>query len=254
VVAANLTSGSAQSYDPGHGIRILEGVHADVILLQELNYLGNAAADLQSLTDQVCGPACVFVRGSGTIPNGIISRHPIVASGTWVDPNTNTRDFAWARLDVPGPVDLWAVSVHLLTSGPSARDAEATTILAQIQANVPAGDYVVVGGDFNTDSRTEAAILTLGARLSIAAPYPADGNGNGNTSAPRSRPYDWALVSPELRQRETPVLLGAAHFDAGLVVDTRVYTPIADLAPALVTDSGASGMQHMAVVRDFLLQ
>ena len=48
--------------------------------------------------------------------------------------------------------------------------------------------------------------------------------------------------------------IGAAQFANGLVVDTRVYTPLADLAPALATDSGATGMQHMAVVRDFLLQ
>lgn len=39
----------------------------------------------------------------------------------------------------------------------------------------------------------------------------------------------------------------------GLVVDTRIYTPLGDLAPAELADSDAANMQHMAVVRDFLV-
>src|SRR5205085_11524393 len=38
LVAANLTSGNFQSWDPGDGIRILEGLHPDVVLVQEFNY------------------------------------------------------------------------------------------------------------------------------------------------------------------------------------------------------------------------
>lgn len=253
VAAANLTSGSGQTYDPGHGIRILQGIHADVILMQEMSYGANSMTALRSLVDQVCGVECAYNRGSGTIPNAVVSRHPIVEMGTWVDPKTATRDFTWARIDVPGPIDLWAVSVHLLTSNPTERNAEAAALIGFLQANVPATDYLVVGGDLNTDNRSEAAITTLSARVSTTGPYPADGDGNDNTSGPRTRPYDWNLVSPELGLKETPVLIGAASFFAGLVVDTRVYTPIEDLAPALVTDSDAPSMQHMAVVRDFLL-
>jgi endonuclease/exonuclease/phosphatase family metal-dependent hydrolase len=240
-----------QSYDPGEGIRILEGVHPDVILMQEMNYGDNSQAKLQDLVTQVCGATCVYVRGSGTIPNGVVSAYPILASGTWTDPKTTTRDFTWARIDVPGPIDLWAVSVHLLTSSTIDRDQEAMAIVTQLAANVPAGDYLVLGGDFNTDVRTEPMLTTLSARFVTAAPYPVDQNGNDNTSKPRTRPYDWNLASPELAARETPVVIGAAMFAHGLVVDTRVYTPITDLAPALAGDSGATGMQHMAVVRDF---
>ncbi|MFT3765871.1 MAG: endonuclease/exonuclease/phosphatase family protein [Minicystis sp.] len=254
IAAANLTSGTMQSYDPGNGIRILQGVHPDVVLLQEMNYGDDSTTKLRALVDAMCGVECVYNRGMGNIPNGVLSRYPILESGTWTDPKTTTRDFTWARIDVPGPHDLWAVSVHLLTSNPTERDAEAASIVAQLQAKVPAGDHVVLGGDFNTDVRTEIAISTLSAIFSTAAPYPADGNGNGNTSGPRTRPYDWLLASPGLRALEAPVIIGAAHFDAGLVVDTRVYTPLADIAPALANDSGAQGMQHMAVVRDFLLQ
>lgn len=113
---------------------------------------------------------------------------------------------------------------------------------------------MVVGGDFNTSSRTEAALGTFSSRLSTAPPYPADDNGNGNTNASRSKPYDWVLPSPGLRAKEVPVVIGAAQFEAGLVVDTRVFSPIGDLAPAATSDSAAPEMQHMAVVRDFFLE
>ena len=254
VVAANLSTGNYQTYDPGEGIRILKGVHGDVVLMQEMSYGGNTAPQLRALIDEVCGVECAFTRGSGQIPNGVVSRYPILDAGTWTDAKVSNRDFVWARLDVPGPRDLWVVSVHLLTSNPVARNAEAAKIIAQLDAKVPPGSLVVVGGDFNTVTPAEPAMVTFGARLSTAPPYPADGNGNTNTNGPRSKPHDWVLPSLELRARETPVVIGAAHFDTGLVVDTRVYTPIADLAPALVGDSGAPSMQHMAVVRDFLLQ
>jgi hypothetical protein len=49
------------------------------------------------------------------------------------------------------------------------------------------------------------------------------------------------------------VVIGAASFAPGLVFDSRVYTPLSDVAPVVVGDSGASGMQHMAVIRDFAL-
>lgn len=254
IAAANLTSGNNQSYDPGPGMHILGGVHADIVLMQEMNYGDNSTTALRALVDGACGTACDFTRGSGMIPNAVLSRYPILESGTWTDASVSNRDFTWAHIDVPGPIDLWAVSVHLLTTNPTLRDTEASSIVQQIQANVPAGDYVVVGGDFNTDVRAEPCITTFDAVLSTASPYPADGNGNDKTSGPRTRPYDWVLVSSPLRAREAPVAIGAAQFATGLVVDTRIYTPIADLAPALVGDSGAPNMQHMAVVRDFLLE
>lgn len=253
IAAANLTTGNSQSYDPGEGIRILQGIHADVVLMQEVNIGIDGVDDLRQLTDDICGQECTMARGSGQIPNAVISRYPVLEAGVWVDPEVTNRDFAWARLDVPGPVDLWAVSVHLLTSNESERDAEAAALIAAIEAVVPATDFLVMGGDFNTHARDEPALATLGARFSVAAPYPVDGLGNEFTNGPRTKPYDWVLASPGLRTLETPVLIGAAQFDVGLVVDTRVYTPLIDIAPAELGDSGASNMQHMAVVRDFLL-
>jgi hypothetical protein len=115
------------------------------------------------------------------------------------------------------------------------------------------GDYVVLGGDFNTSVRTEPAITSLSQVLVTGEPYPTDLGGLSGTNASRSKPYDWVLGNPALDALEVPVVIGLNEFPAGFVADTRVYTPIADLAPALTSDSAATNMQHMAVARDFSL-
>lgn len=254
IVAANLTSGNNQKWDLGHGIRILQGVHGDVLLVQEMNYLSSSATDLRSFADQVCGTECDYVRGptaTSGIPNGIVSRFPMIASGSIVDPYTTNRTFVWARIDVPGPLDLYAFSVHLLTSGALNRNNEAIALNTAIASMVPANDLLVVGGDFNTDTRDEAALMTLSSNFVTSAPYPIDQAANDHTNGPRTKPYDWVLVDSDLDALSIPVQIGSNLFPDGLVVDTRVYTPLSDLSPALMTDSGATNMQHMAVVRDF---
>jgi endonuclease/exonuclease/phosphatase family metal-dependent hydrolase len=252
LMAANLTSGTAQSYTPGEGARILQGTHPDVVMLQEFNYGGNTAAEIRSFIDTAFGTSFSYFREAGAqIPNGVVSRYPILAAGEWDDPRVTNRDFAWARIDIPGPVDLWAISVHLLTTSTTERNLEAQSLVSFIQANVPAGDYVAIGGDYNTSSRTEACITTLSQVVTTAGPYPADRNGNSFTNAARAKPYDWMLVSSGLQALKTATDLGASSFANGLVADTRVYSPIAELSPALTGDSGATNMQHMGVVRDF---
>jgi endonuclease/exonuclease/phosphatase family metal-dependent hydrolase len=254
-MSANLSSGNAQSYDPGHGQRIMQALGADVVMVQEFNFGANSASDLQGFVTATFDGGYTYARGSGTIPNGVISRYPIIATGEWADANANgTRNFTWAQVDLPGPRDLWVVSLHLLTSGAGKRDAEATAIVAQLTANVPAGDFILLGGDFNTDARSEACVATLGARLVVGGDQPADQAGNGGTNTGRTKPYDWVLASPCLAANQAPVVVGSNQFDAGLVVDTRVYAPITDLAPAQVGDSAATNMQHMGVVKDFVIQ
>jgi hypothetical protein len=115
------------------------------------------------------------------------------------------------------------------------------------------GDYLVIGGDFNTSSRSEAAFSTFSQVVTTAAPYPADRNGNTNTNASRGSPYDHVLVDSDLRQYQVATVIGGSTFSAGLVADTRVYSPISEISPALSGDSGASNMQHMAVIKDFLI-
>ncbi|MFY1831479.1 lamin tail domain-containing protein [Myxococcus fulvus] len=254
LMAANLSSGNGQDYDPGHGLRIFQGTDADIVMIQEFNYKTDSAADLRSFVDTAFGPGFSYYREAGAqIPNGIISRYPIIASGEWDDPQVTNRDFAWARIDIPGPKDLWAVSVHLLTANASTRNTEAVSLVSRIQANIPAGDYLVIGGDLNTGSRSESCFGTLSQVVTTASPYPADRNGNTNTNAGRNSPYDHVLVDSDLRPYQTAVVIGGSSFANGLVVDTRVYSPIGELSPALSGDSGASGMQHMGVIKDFLI-
>jgi endonuclease/exonuclease/phosphatase family metal-dependent hydrolase len=257
LVEGNLSTGNNQSYDPGEGIRIFKGINADVAMVQEMNYGSDSTTAIRSFVDQAFGTTYSYFRestsGPGTIPNGIVSRYEILDQGEWVDASVSNRKFAWVRLDIPGDVDLFAVSVHLLTSNDAARNVEANALVNLFMANVPAGDFIVLGGDFNTTNRLETCVTTFAQVFDDAAPYPVDNLGDENTNGPRSRPHDWLIVDPMLNALETPVAIGAHTFAHGLVVDTRVYTPIADLAPAVAGDSGANGMQHMAVVRDFAL-
>jgi endonuclease/exonuclease/phosphatase family metal-dependent hydrolase len=183
----------------------------------------------------------------------VISRYPILDAGVWDDPESDNRELVWARIDVPGTRDLIAISVHFVTGSSEERDIEAQALVGHIEGHLDEGDYVVLGGDFNTDVREEAAIATLATVLDMAAPWPVDTLGEGNTSANRSKPYDWVVVDAELDARTIPVVIGAQSFADGLVVDTRSYTPLVDLAPAQLGDSGADSMQHMAVVRDFAI-
>ena len=251
LMAANITSGNAQSYDPGHGIRIFQGTKPDVVMIQEFNY---TSGSIRSFVDTAFGPNFYYYRETGAqIPNGVISRYPIIAAGEWTDTQVSNRDFAWARIDIPGPKDLWVVSVHLLTSGSGVRNTEATNLVNYIKANIPAGDYLAIGGDFNTDSRSEACFSTFSQVVTTSGPYPADKNANVNTNAGRTKPYDHVLVDSDLRAYQTATVIGSSTFSAGLVVDTRVYSPLSDISPAQSGDSGSTNMQHMAIIKDFLL-
>lgn len=267
LMAANLTSGTNQSYTDGPGIRIMTGCKPDVVMIQEFNYKSYTSSDLQEMANLVIygtanhTPNAYYYRGTGSIPNGIISKYPFVSSGQWDDTYMTDREFVWARIDIPGSIDLWAVSIHIKASSDSTsktkRTNEATLLKSYIEANVPAGLYLAVGGDYNTYSNstsTEPCLAVFGQFTVFPDPngnYPADRNGNIYTNAGRTSPYDRILVNSALHVLQTPVIFGSNTFTWGLVADTRVYNPIADLAPALSTDSGVTNMQHMGIVRDF---
>ena len=258
IMAANTTSGNFQSYlAPGE--RIFQGLAPDIVLINEFK-IGSPASDSTSITnawvEETFGSEFQWHRESGgeQIPNGIISRWPIIQSGQWTDPEVSNRDFAWARIDLPGDKDLWAVSVHFLTSNATDRRNEAQALLAGISSqNIPATDYIIIGGDFNTRSRTESAINELASIVDTSGPYPIDNNGDGDTNANRNEPYDWVLASPNFDTLETPLTIAGNTFTNGLVFDSRIYTPLSAVSPVQQTDSDASMMQHMAVLRDFIL-
>lgn len=260
VVAANLTSDNRQTYSPdngnhsnpeGAGARILKALRPDLVLIQEFN----TSIPARQWVNATFGKSFSFAREQGAgIPNGIISRHPILASGEWDDPDLDNRDFAWARIGLPGERELWAVSVHLHAGKPSIRRRQAAVLLDRIRKHVPAGEMLVVGGDLNLRSEDEACLELLGSLLQLPDTPPCDQAGNPNTNSPRNRPYDWVLANPALHARAAPVRFGGHDFPHGLVLDTRVFQPAAALAPATRNDSALAQMQHMAVVRDFLLK
>jgi endonuclease/exonuclease/phosphatase family metal-dependent hydrolase len=252
LMAGNITSGTAQAYELP-GTRIFQGLRPDIAMIQELNVGNNTTAEIRAWVDTTFGASFHLFRESGAqIPNGIVSRYPILQSGIWQDTESPNREFAYARIDLPGTKDLWAISVHLLTDD-ARRPAEATELVGYINANVPAGDYLVIGGDFNSDTRTETAITTLGQVVNVAAPFPVDQAGDGDTNAGRDKPYDWVMFDNDLNALRTPVTIGAASFPNGLVFDSRVYTPLSDVSPVVMSDSAAVNMQHMGVVKDILL-
>ncbi|NCA83271.1 MAG: hypothetical protein EOM72_11090, partial [Opitutae bacterium] len=257
VVAANITSGSYQRYeDPGQ--RILQALCPDVVLLQEFNVTN---ATYRSWVDQHFGTNFdYYVESGAQIPNGIVSRFPIIASGEWDDPKVSNRDFAWATIDLPGTKDLHVVSVHLLTTSSSIRAEEAAELRDRIVAAgwLPDG-YVVVGGDFNISSRGEAAISTLSSVVTDAKqPADQDNESNSkNTNSGRTSPYDLVLPSTNLNARHRTFAFWGYTFTNGMVFDTRssYVTWAGGLPPpALATDSSASQMQHMAVVKVFEIE
>jgi endonuclease/exonuclease/phosphatase family metal-dependent hydrolase len=254
-VAANLTSGGNQAYQVGGpGSRILQGLRPDIVLLQEANVGFNTDAEFSDWVLRTFGQGFYFFRGQGDqIPNAIISRYPIVESGEWDDPGVGNRDHVYARIDLPGDRDMLAVSVHLYSKEENVRAAESADIVQRVVAERNPNDYVVVGGDFNTVSRDEQALSTLGTVVDMNEPFPADSQGNENTNHNRNKPYDGVYMDEDLEAREVPVVVGSQRFPGGLVVDTREIPDIGAIVPAARGDSDAPEMQHNAVVRDVVL-
>ena len=259
VIAANLTSDKQQSYSPdngnhsnpeGAGARILKALKPDVILIQEFN----TTMPTRQWVNATFGKDFHFFREETKgIPNGIISRYPIAASVEWDDPVLDNREFAWARIRLPGDRDLWAISVHLHSKNATSRAKQTTALLEAVQKNVPAGSLVLLGGDFNTRTTGEPCFPLMAKSFVVPDKPPHDGMGNISTNSPRNRPYDWVLASPALDKHEVPVALAGIEFDGGLVFDSRVFEPLAKVPPVQATDSALQMMQHMAVVRDFRL-
>ncbi len=267
IVAANLTSGNGQSYDPGHGIDILDGLNPDIVLVQEFNYGGNSASDYLDFAQTVAGAQYWAVDDSGfQIPNGVVSRWPITGSGYWDDPYLSNRELMWATIDIPGNVDLMVVSVHLHTSPSSDQVGAAVVIVNKVKAHRTAnpGKYMyVVGGDFNGTSSVSTSGFGKDGVFMVDPPDPVDDDANPNTNSNRSKQYDYVLCDPALCAYQVPVVFPSSTdatfrvYPDGLVFDTRTFTQaVLDkyFSPASTGDSAASNMQHMAVVKDFLIK
>ena len=259
IMAANITSGNLQSYEAA-GIRIFQGLKPDIVAIQEFQYGGSTASnDLRTLVNTAFGSEFSFYcEPNNGIPNGIVSRWQIVSNGWWEDPFVSDREFAWAQIDLPGTNDLYVVSVHLYGSGSASdRGVEANIVKAHILTNFPANAWVVVGGDFNAGSRSEACVNNFKTILSDS-PIPTDreSGGNDNTNENRNKPYDYLLASFSFTNQQVDVVVGPNTFPKGLVFDTTDYAntyTLSAVVPVQSGDSHVSGMQHMAVIKDFLI-
>ncbi|MGD9874294.1 MAG: hypothetical protein AB7T27_08475 [Kiritimatiellia bacterium] len=251
IMAANISDGASQAYDAA-GIRTFQGLKPDVVCIQEFNY----SSGLRTLVDTAFSTGHYYYceGGSEQIPNGIISKYPIISSGEWEDTYVSNRDFAWAIIDIPGTQDLYVVSLHILTSSSTDRNNEATLLRSYITNNWPANILLAIAGDFNTVNRSEVCLTTLSS-LVTDDKQPRDQNGDMDTEAalPRDYDYDYVLPSTLLNAKHTTTIVSGVSFPYGIVFDPRLSAWGSSLpSPVLSTD--ADTMQHLAVMKTFQLE
>ena len=260
VMAANITSGANQEYEaPGN--RIFQALCPDVALVQEFNMTnGTSEAVYRAWVDQTFGTNfsyCHEPLASANIPNGIVSRWPIVEYGEWDDTTLSDRDFVWAKIDLPGDKYLYAVSLHIKASSgyESQRTTETRMLTNYIaQAGWSTNDYLAIGGDFNLQTRTETALAVLTAKVVSDSHQSADQVGNKNTNSGRDNPYDLVLPSPNLDLRHRTYYFGGYSYANGIVYDTRITWASGLPSPSLSADSAAANMQHMGAMKIFELE
>lgn len=254
IAISNTTSGIYQSYDPGHGIRLMQGVNADILLVQECQYGSNTSSDLQAFNNLLLGSGYYSI-GSGSLPNCIISRYPIINEGSIVDPAVSNRDIRWAVVDIPGYTNLIAYSVHFstdLSSAYTAFELIKDHVSSQLAASEPGNYYFMVGGTFWGNLSTTSSMLANSV-FEMPTSLPMDDYGVTGTNAARSNPDDYLIFDASLNNLEIPTTYGDGNlYQSGMVFDSRNYDQTTLdwwFSPTLTTDSGALNMQHMIVVR-----
>ncbi|MEY4386678.1 MAG: hypothetical protein RLY20_1961, partial [Verrucomicrobiota bacterium] len=108
IATANISSGPDQAYEQA-GRDILKGLKPDIVAIQEFKAsalpAGTNDTNMRALVDECFGTNFSYfkqTKAGYSIPNGIISRWPIIASGSWDDtavPTITDRSFAWAQID-----------------------------------------------------------------------------------------------------------------------------------------------------------
>lgn len=263
MMGANITSGQAQAYEI-EGIRIFQGVKPDIVMIQEFNY---ESGTRRNLVDTAFGSQFYYHVGKGDIPNGIISKWPILETGKWDDNAIDNRDLDWAIVDIPGDRDLFVISVHLRAGADVDQQRGAQVItkkIVAIKAAKPNRYYFVVGGDFNGDASIDDKAFGSyygDPVFNIEEPFPVGEDGKPNTNFNRKKPYDFILAGIDLQPFHEPLVITNPNddtdflqYDDGLIFDTRdfdQYMLDAYFYPALEKDSSAPSMQHMAIVKQF---
>ena len=261
IMAANITSGRYQRYE-GPGIRIFQALKPDICCVQEFNYDGS----IHDFVNEAFGKDYTYYRESyDGIPNGVIFRKEfkVLDKGSWDDPQIDNRGITYVRLDVPGDNNphIFVISVHLSTKGKK-QVAAANAIRADLCAyfhvsdremdKIP--DYLVIAGDFNAGSR-QAGVIQILKRDGLVEdrPIPVDSNTNSGTNSSRRKSHDFVLTNELLTQHISVLQIKDQVFTNGIVFDSRVFKPLSDVAPVQQHDSASSNMQHMAVMKVFLI-
>lgn len=252
MMSANL-AGDSQSYSQA-SIRIFQGLKPDIVAIQEFNYLNNTQNDISGFINLAFGTNFFHYRETNseyTLPNGIISRYPILSSGSFDDLEIPDRGFAYAVIDIPGDKNLVVFSVHLKAGSDSAsrRANEALQLKNLIAGNFSTqSNYIIVAGDFNLYSTNEPAYRTIISFMNDF-PVPEDTEGNPETNLNRNQRYDYIFTSANLTSLVVPARIGRQYFTNGLVFDSRSYSPLSDVKPILTADSSTA--QHLAVIKDY---
>lgn len=246
VATANLSDSTTQAYDDP-GIRHLQALDPDILAVQEFNYRGGTTADLVRRMFPKNDRDFCRERGGARLPNGVVSRYPIVAWGQWEDPYVKNRQLFWTTVRLPGGTKVHVVSVHLVQNRANRRIPEADYLVQCIREKFPRNDYIVLCGDLNTSSRETGVMAVLGRVFDLAR-VPADQRGNPNTNTPRTHPYDVVLPNRALAPCEVRTVFGGQTFPDGLVFDTRLWSrpPF----PSRRSDSDAN-LQHLPVMKTF---
>jgi len=256
IMSANIgsqLSGCFSQYGEEAG-RIFRALRPDIVAIQEFDVTNSAGR--RQYIDINFGTNYFFYvepQGGCSLPNGVISRWPIVDAGQWLDTNTTARDFVWASIDIPGTNMLHVISVHLkagsTTDERDTRIQEAKDIVQYIQqTNFLSTGYLAICGDLNLNSRSEQTLAILTNLVSDQF-KPADQYGDRDTNSSRNKPFDFVLPDPRLNLIHIAVRVDDVEFDSGLVFDSRLWSNPPD--PVEQGDSGTFGVSHMAVMKVF---
>jgi hypothetical protein len=243
-------------------VRIIQGLAPDVALIQEWYVDYPVRDDIEGWVEAAFGDGFSYHRAeSGYFKNGIVSRWPITASGSWPDLQKPNYNHDWAIIDIPGPTDLQIVSAHLDASDQNVKIGQIKDIIDYIELNFSNSHYLMLGGDFNTANRNSEPIPTLldeanwsgSCWVTISDGTPQDQNGDDDTNLNRSYNYDWLVPNTLLGARITPLDLGGdgGPYLGGIVFDSRVFTPLSAVAPILYGDTANGDQDHCPIVKSY---
>lgn len=256
VMSANLTGGTnivngTYTFDVT-AQRLIRRLRPDVLAIQEWKFT-NASA--RAFVDSVLGTNYYFYiepESEGfPIPNGVISRWPIIASNEWADSFVGSRDYVHATIDLPGNRNLNVVSVHFKAGDPEAatRESEARELTNYIAgASFSTNDYLVICGDLNLTSRTETTFTVL-TQLVTDVQQPRDQQGNANSNLGQTKPFDHVLPNELLNAEHLSINIGGFSYTSGAIYITRQFGN--HPRPALVEDSYIVNRAHHSVLKLF---